>query len=72
MSEMWMGIIAILVGLFTLGGAIGNWDWFMNNRRVRFVVAILSRTGARIFYGLLGALFIVLGLLAMMGVLRSG
>ncbi len=72
MSEMWMGIIAILVGLFTLGGAIGNWDWFMNNRRVRFVVAILSRTGARIFYGLLGALFIVLGLLAMMGVLSSG
>lgn len=72
MSDVWMGIIVILVGLFTLGGAIGNWDWFMNNRRARFFVAILSRTGARIFYGILGALFVLLGLLAMTGVLRSG
>ncbi|HNT73574.1 MAG TPA: immunity 17 family protein [Anaerolineae bacterium] len=72
MSEMWMGVIDILVGLFMLGGAIGNWDWFMNNRRARFVVAILSRTGARIFYGLLGAFFVLLGLLAMTGVLSSG
>lgn len=45
-------------GAFTIVGAVMDWNWFMNSRRARFFVAIFGRTGARIFYILLG-LFII-------------
>jgi hypothetical protein len=48
-------------GLFTIAGAIFNWDWFMNDYRARFFVKIFGRDGARIFYVILGLVIIVLG-----------
>lgn len=45
-------------GVFTIVGAVMDWNWFMNSRRARFFVAIFGRMGARIFYILLG-LFII-------------
>lgn len=53
------------VGLFCLAGAWKNWDWFMNNRRARLIVALLGRTGARWFYGLLGLGFLAVTVLAL-------
>jgi hypothetical protein len=49
-----VGIIAVMGG-FSLAGAIANWDWFMESRKAAFIVKILGRNGARIFYGILGA-----------------
>ena len=49
-------------------GAICNWEWFMNARKARFVVKILTRDGARIFYGALGLVITVLGVLGTMGI----
>lgn len=49
-------------------GAICNWEWFMNARKARFMVKILTRNGARIFYGILGLALVVLGVLATMGI----
>ena len=57
--------LIILIGLFSLLGAIFNWDWFMNNRRARIIVTLFKRTGARIFYGLLGTGLIVGGVYLM-------
>jgi hypothetical protein len=55
-------LILVAIGAFSLSGAIFNWNWFMNSRRARFVSMILTRTGARIFYGLLGITLIIIGL----------
>lgn len=55
------GIILILVGLFSLVAALFDWDWFMENRRARFFVRVMGRTGARIFYGLLGVAIAMMG-----------
>ena len=44
----------IAAGIFSICGALFNWDWFLNNWRARFFVRVLGRGGARIFYGLLG------------------
>jgi hypothetical protein len=63
------GLIFLAIGIFTLSGAIFDWDWFMNSRKAKFFVTIFSRPGARIFYGLLGSGFFVLGILAMFGVI---
>jgi hypothetical protein len=49
-----LGPLLIAVGAFAVSGAIGDWGWFMGNRRARLFVLFLGRTGARYFYALLG------------------
>lgn len=56
-----MFVIVILAGAFSLLASVKNWDWYFNNRRARPFVRIFGRTGARIFYGLLGIFIIVVG-----------
>lgn len=64
------GLIFVGIGLFSLCGAWFNWDWFMTARKARFFVTVFGRTGARIFYGLLGSAFVVAGILALLGVIE--
>ncbi|EAZ92987.1 immunity 17 family protein [Crocosphaera chwakensis] len=65
-----VGFFLILAGLFSLCGAIFNWNWYMNHRKARFIVKILGRAGARIFYGVLGLGFIILGSLLLLDVIQ--
>lgn len=62
------GLLFAGAGVFTLVAAMRDWDWFMNARKARFMVALLTRTGARIFYGALGLALLVLGVLGAAGV----
>ena len=54
-------------GIFAIAGAAFNWEWFMTARKARFIVAIAGRTGARIFYGVLGIALSVAGVLNLTG-----
>jgi small neutral amino acid transporter SnatA (MarC family) len=63
--------LLILGGLFSSAGGLFGWDWFLNDRKARFFVAILGRTGARAIYVVLGVLLIVLGLCMMLGVVTE-
>ncbi len=63
------GLFFVAAGVFSLLGGVCNWEWFMNLRKARFIVTIMSRNGARIFYGILGFLFIVFGLIVTMGII---
>jgi hypothetical protein len=56
------GLILVLGGVFSICGAVLNWDWFMNHYKARLIVALLGRDGARVFYGLLGTVIVVTGL----------
>lgn len=62
-----LGWILVGGGAFALCGAAFDWEWFMNDRKTRFFTAIFGRTGARIFYGLLGSGLVVYGLLILLG-----
>lgn len=62
-----MGLVFAAIGLFSLMGAVLNWDWYFNNRRARGVVAIFGRNGARIFYGILGVFIMAIGAVAVIG-----
>jgi len=53
--------------MFSLAGAMFNWDWFMNDRRAAFFVSVFGRTGARVFYALLGIALIGIGILFGLG-----
>ncbi len=64
-------LIFVFLGLLSVAGAGFNWDWFMELRRARFITRALGgREKARIFYYLLGAGFIIFGLLAFFRVIN--
>ncbi len=50
-------------------GSICDWEWFMNSRKGRRMVKLITRTGARILYGVLGLGLVVVGVLALMGII---
>ena len=63
--EIFLPICLILAGLFSIVCAVKDYDWFMKNRKARPIVAIFGRNGAKIFYIILGAFIILMGILAM-------
>ncbi|MEZ6055708.1 MAG: immunity 17 family protein [Planctomycetaceae bacterium] len=67
-----IGLLFIAVGAFAACGGIFNWEWYMNSRRARFFSAILSRTGARIFYVIVGTGIAVLGAMVTGGLVELG
>ncbi len=64
------GIFFVLVGLFSILGAIKNWNFFMNNRKAYIWVKLFGRNGARIFYGILGFVIAIIGLGISVGILH--
>jgi len=62
-----MGWFFVAIGLFAVSGAVFDWEWFMTNRKARFFVAIFGRTGARVFYAILGLLLVGLGIAFLTG-----
>ncbi|MEO0947389.1 MAG: immunity 17 family protein [Cyanobacteria bacterium J06641_5] len=68
---MAMGWVLAGCGIFAICGAAFNWDWFMNHRKARFLVRLVGRTGARLFYGFLGSTLVVLGVLIGLGIVES-
>lgn len=59
--EILLLAIFILAGSFALVSSVLNFDWYFNSRKAATFVNIFGRTGARIFYGLLGIALIVAG-----------
>ena len=64
------GIFFVLSGLFSILGAVINWDFFMNNRKAYIWVKLFGRNGARIFYGILGFVIAIIGLGISVGILH--
>jgi hypothetical protein len=65
------GLIFVAAGLFSICGGVFDWDFYMNNRKARFIVGIFGRSGARIFYVLLGLALVVLGALFVAGIIED-
>lgn len=65
-----IGLIFVAAGIFCILGAVLNWDWFINSRKARLIVKLLSRNGARIFYGLLGAGIVTYGILVIANIVQ--
>ncbi len=55
--------IIVAVGILTIVASVLNLDFFFNSRKARFFVNIFGRTGARIFYIVLGFAIIIMGLM---------
>lgn len=56
------GVIAMLVGAFTIFCAANDYDFFMNHHKAQFFVRLLGRNRTRVFYSLLGIFIVILGM----------
>lgn len=54
--------VLIFSGLWSLLGVITNWDFIMNVRYAGAMTEMIGRTATRMFYGILGTVFVVIGL----------
>ncbi|MBQ9259232.1 MAG: immunity 17 family protein [Neisseriaceae bacterium] len=50
------------ISILSVCSAVFHWDWFYTNNKAPFFVRIFSRTGARIFYTLLGSFLMYVAL----------
>lgn len=64
-----MGWVLVAVGMFAAGSAACDWAWFMEHPKVQLVVSVLGRGGARVFYGVLGAALVIVGVLLASGLM---
>ncbi|MGB3760309.1 MAG: immunity 17 family protein [Rivularia sp. (in: cyanobacteria)] len=67
MEEILICILIILAGLFSVAASYFNWDWYFNNYRARFLVKIIGRKGARIFYTVFGLFLIGMAVAILLG-----
>lgn len=54
-----MGFLMLCAGVFCLCAAAYDWDFFFENVRAQFFVRLFGRDGARLVYGLIGVLLVV-------------
>jgi len=62
-SEYFILVIFFILGAFSLISAIFNFNWYFETEGARFFVRHMGRSGARIFYALLGSALITCGVL---------
>ena len=69
-----MGLFSQLLilagGVFCVFCAFMDYDWFMESRKAKAALWLLGRAGARMFYIVLGAVLIVVGVCLAFGVVR--
>jgi hypothetical protein len=66
-----VGYVVIAFGLFTVMAACCDWEFYMNHRKARIVIALMGRQGTRVFYGVIGSAMIVAGVLMAVGLFKD-
>ena len=64
------GLTLLAIGLFSICGAVFDWDWFMLSRKGQRMVDRLGRSRARRLYGLMGFAMSVFGGLVTLGLVE--
>jgi hypothetical protein len=55
------GLTILIGGLISIGGSLLNLSIFMDSPKVQPIIQSLGRTGARVFYIVLGVVFVLAG-----------
>ncbi len=70
MSPYIVQLLFFLAGLVSILAASLDWDWFFNSQNARFFVHRFGRKRARLFYGILGFMLIIMSLLLIMSTIK--
>lgn len=60
-------VFFIIIGLITVLACVFNWEFFFEHNKAQSLLKKFGRNGARIVYGILGALILVLGIFLLLG-----
>jgi len=60
-SRYFLHGLFLLAGCFSAACALMNWDWFFKSPNSQFIVKSFGRNYARLFYGIVGLILIVIG-----------
>ena len=66
-EDLLVSTVALLLGGLMIVVAIGNWDWYYELPKARWLQQACGRTGVRVIYALLGLLLLVIGLVIAAG-----
>lgn len=61
MDAVPLALMAWTAGTFTIVAAMADWEWFFTHPKAKFFVDRFGRSGARVFYGILGLTLVALG-----------
>ncbi len=68
-KEILTQLFFMAAGLFSVLGAFFEWSFFFNSRKAQRVVRLFGKSGARIFYIVIGILLFSISLLDMLNVI---
>ena len=66
-EELFVGVVAIALGVLAVAAAIGNWDCCFQSAKVRWIETLGGRRTARAIYAFVGVALIVLGVAIALG-----
>ena len=66
MPPVMFGLVLVAVGLFCIAVAGFDWDFVMQGRKVRSMVALIGRGPTRVVYAVIGVGMVALGVVAML------
>lgn len=69
-AEIFVGILFLAIGAFSFLAGVLNWDWFFQSVNASIFLRWFGRAGARYFYGTIGMIVIVIGILMLTGVMN--
>ena len=62
----------VLIGLLALLAALFNWEWFFTAQNTQFIVANAGRNRARLFYGIVGIILMIMSVFFFFQVKEAG
>ncbi|TWV12668.1 hypothetical protein FQ707_08725 [Bacteroidaceae bacterium HV4-6-C5C] len=65
MSPYIVQLLFLIAGFVSILAAVLDWNWFFNSQNARFFVQNLGRKHARLFYGVLGLILIIMSVILM-------
>lgn len=71
-AQYFIQILFALTGLVSLLASILNWEWFFTAQNAQFIVRKLGRNRARLFYGIVGIILMIMSVFFFFQVKEAG
>ncbi len=64
-KETLIQVLLVAFGVFSILGAYFEWNFFYTSKKMQRIIRLIGKSGAKIFYIVIGAILFILALLDM-------